>query len=63
MDAMSARFSTVPEAPTDGFIRPAAARDIASDGLATELATMKDERDVIRARVTDMLQQLDALSL
>jgi regulator of replication initiation timing len=35
----------------------------ANDGLATELATMKDERDVIRARVTDMLQQLDALSL
>ena len=35
----------------------------ASDSLATELATMKDERDVIRTRVTDMLQQLDALSL
>jgi len=35
----------------------------ASDSLAAELATMKDERDVIRTRVTDMLQQLDALSL
>jgi len=35
----------------------------ASDSVAAELATMKDERDVIRARVTDMLQQLDALSL
>ena len=34
-----------------------------SDSLAAELATMKDERDVIRTRVTDMLQQLDALSL
>jgi len=34
-----------------------------SDGLAAELATMRDERDVIRARVTDMLQQLDSLSL
>ena len=35
----------------------------ASDSLAAELASMKDERDVIRTRVTDMLQQLDALSL
>jgi regulator of replication initiation timing len=39
------------------------ARVAANDALATELSTMKDERDVIRARVTDMLQQLDALSL
>jgi regulator of replication initiation timing len=39
------------------------ARMQAHDNLAAELATMKDERDVIRARVTDMLQQLDALSL
>jgi len=34
-----------------------------SDSVAAELAAMKDERDVIRTRVTDMLQQLDALSL
>ena len=33
------------------------------DGIATELSAMKDERDVIRARVTDMLEQLEALSL
>jgi regulator of replication initiation timing len=39
------------------------ARVTASDGLAAELSTMKEERDVIRTRVTDMLQQLDALSL
>jgi regulator of replication initiation timing len=39
------------------------ARVAANDSLATEISTMKDERDVIRARVTDMLQQLDALSL
>jgi regulator of replication initiation timing len=39
------------------------ARMQANDGLVAELATMKDERDVIRARVTDMLQQLDALNL
>ena len=35
----------------------------ASDSLASELSTMKEERDVIRTRVTDMLEQLEALSL
>ncbi len=35
----------------------------ASEGLASELSTLKNERDVIRTRVTDMLEQLEALSL
>ena len=39
------------------------ARFATHDGIVTELSAMKDERDVIRARVTDMLKQLDALSL
>ena len=39
------------------------ARVAAGDALGTELATLRDERDTIRARVSDMLQQLDALSL
>ena len=39
------------------------ARLAANDGLATELSAMKEERDVIRTRVTDMLEQLEALSL
>jgi FtsZ-binding cell division protein ZapB len=34
-----------------------------SEGLVAELSTLKDERDVIRTRVTDMLEQLEALSL
>ncbi len=34
-----------------------------SEGLASELSTLKEERDVIRTRVTDMLEQLEALSL
>ena len=34
-----------------------------SEGVATELTTLKEERDVIRTRVTDMLEQLEALSL
>ena len=33
------------------------------ESLSTELATLKDERDVIRGRVSDMLQQLEALNL
>jgi regulator of replication initiation timing len=39
------------------------ARLAASEGLASELSALKEERDVIRARVTDMLDQLEALSL
>ena len=39
------------------------ARLSSSEGLVTELSTLKDERDVIRTRVTDMLEQLEALSL
>jgi regulator of replication initiation timing len=35
----------------------------ASEGLATELSALKEERDVIRTRVSDMLEQLEALSL
>lgn len=34
-----------------------------SESLSTELSTMRDERDVIRTRVTEMLEQLEALSL
>ena len=39
------------------------ARLAASDGLSSELSALKEERDVIRTRVTDMLGQLEALSL
>jgi len=35
----------------------------ANDGLESEVSMLKEERDVIRTRVTDMLEQLDALSL
>jgi len=35
----------------------------ANDTIAGELSTLKEERDVIRMRVTDMLEQLEALSL
>jgi regulator of replication initiation timing len=34
-----------------------------SESVASELSTLKEERDLIRSRVTDMLEQLEALSL
>ena len=34
-----------------------------AEGAASELGTMREERDQIRTRVSDMLQQLDALNL
>ena len=38
-------------------------RASSSDTLAAELSSLRDERDVIRTRVGDMLEQLDALDL
>ena len=34
-----------------------------ADTLSSEVLALKDERDVIRGRVSDMLQQLEALNL
>ena len=34
-----------------------------SDSVAAELSALKEERDVIRTRVGDMLEQLEALNL
>ena len=39
------------------------ARLASSEGVVSELSTLREERDVIRTRVTDMLEQLEALSL
>jgi len=38
-------------------------RVAAGDALAVELNTLRDERDTIRTRVSDMLEQLEGLSL
>ena len=35
----------------------------ASEGLTSEISTLREERDVIRTRVSDMLEQLEALNL
>jgi Tfp pilus assembly protein PilO len=34
-----------------------------AEGVGSELEALRDERDVIRTRVTEMLQQLEHLSL
>jgi regulator of replication initiation timing len=39
------------------------ARMSGSEATAAELATLRGERDAIRTRVTDMLEQLEALNL
>ena len=39
------------------------ARLASSESVVSELSTLKEERDVIRTRVVDMLEQLEALSL
>ena len=39
------------------------ARLATSDSLSNELSSLKEERDVIRARVGEMLDQLEALNL
>jgi regulator of replication initiation timing len=39
------------------------ARVSAADSTAGELAALRGERDAIRSRVSDMLEQLEALSL
>lgn len=39
------------------------ARLSSTDAAMSELSTLKEERDVIRNRVTEMLEQLEALSL
>ena len=39
------------------------ARASASETLSSELSSLREERDVIRTRVTEMLEQLEALNL
>jgi len=39
------------------------ARVMAADATAGELTALRGERDAIRTRVSDMLEQLEALSL
>ena len=38
-------------------------RAAATDTLSTELTALREERDVIRTRVGEMLEQLDALEI
>jgi hypothetical protein len=38
-------------------------RLLSTESIATEVSALKEERDVIRTRVADMLDQLEALNL
>ena len=38
-------------------------RIASTETISSELSTLKEERDVIRTRVTEMLEQLEALNL
>ena len=44
-------------------LETARARLADAEGVETEAAALRDERNVIRARVADMLQQIEALNL
>jgi len=46
-----------------GEIESLRARVATGESLSTEIAALRDEREVIRGRVSDMLQQLEALNL
>ena len=39
------------------------ARVAEGESVVSELSSLREERDIIRTRVTDMLEQLEALSL
>ena len=38
-------------------------RIVSGESLSTELSAMREERDLIRSRVSEMLEQLDALEI
>jgi regulator of replication initiation timing len=44
-------------------LEAARAKLAASEQLATEVGTLREERDIIRTRVSEMLEQLEGLSL
>jgi regulator of replication initiation timing len=44
-------------------LETAKARLAEAEGAAAEFSTLKEEREVIRSRVADMLQQIEALNL
>ena len=44
-------------------LEAARAKIAASEQLATEVGSLREERDIIRTRVSEMLEQLESLSL
>jgi len=46
-----------------GELNALRARLAEGEGVVSELSSLRQEREIIRTRVTDMLEQLEALSL
>lgn len=46
-----------------GELNSLRARVAEGESVVNELSTLREERDIIRTRVTDMLEQLEAISL
>ena len=55
--------ATEDNARLKGEIETLKARIVAAESTGAEVTTLREERDLIKSRVTEMLQQLDGLNL
>ena len=65
VDRMKAEQARAAEekARLSGELSSLRARVAEGESIVSELSSLREERDIIRTRVTDMLEQLEALSL
>jgi regulator of replication initiation timing len=65
VDRMKAEQARAAEenARLSGELSALRARVAEGESVVSELSSLREERDIIRTRVTDMLEQLEALSL
>ena len=55
--------ATEDNARLKGEIETLKARIVSAESAGAEVTTLREERDLIKSRVTEMLQQLDGLNL
>ena len=55
--------ATEDNARLKGEIETLKARIVSAESTGAEVTTLREERDLIKSRVTEMLQQLDGLNL
>ena len=55
--------ATEDNARLKGEIETLKARIVSAESAGAEVTTLREERDLIKSRVTEMLQQLDGLTL